>query len=185
MYPFILFSLPRTGSTTLLRVMNWHPGIKCVFEPFSPANPAKFANQCNLLRQTRGLPVAVRWLWGICNGFKHVWMADGWPFADERDLNRQLVTEMGACIVLVHRRNALRRAISMQISDQMQLWIVNTDEDKRRIQQHTFMPLDIGLLRAEIAASKEQERWARDLLETGRMPWWMRRMRIILTRVLE
>src|SRR3954470_16532022 len=112
MLPFIIFSLPRTGSTTLVRLVNCHPGIHCIFEPFNPTNRAQYAIRADNLRRVYGLGVAVQQLWTVCNGIKHVGSWDGFPFKDEPDLNLQMLTGRGARIVFLTRKNALRRAIS-------------------------------------------------------------------------
>src|SRR4051812_31905962 len=105
MQPFIIFSLPRTGSTTLMRLVNCQPGVRCLFEPFSPTNRWQYALQSDTVRRTHGLAVVVQSLWGICNGFKHVWQWEGWPFTDAPDLNRQLLVGCGARILWLVRRN--------------------------------------------------------------------------------
>jgi hypothetical protein len=35
---FLVFSLPRCGSTTLRRILNCHPRLRCLEEPFNPFN---------------------------------------------------------------------------------------------------------------------------------------------------
>ena len=171
MLPFIIFSLPRTGSTTLLRLVNCHPGVRCIFEPFNPTNQAQFAVRADTLRRTHGLAVTVQQLWTICNGIKHVWSWDGFPFKEEPDLNRQMLTGMGARIVFLTRRNALRRAISAQISAQMQLWTPNTAAEFQRIREHAFGPLDIPSLREDVEKSLAADAWARDQLLLSGVPW--------------
>ncbi len=171
MQAYVIFSLARTGSTTLLRMLNCRQGLRCAFEPFNPRNNDPLLAQCNALRKERGLEEAVRRLWMLCNGFKHVWRRDGWPFPENPDLNRQILVGLGARIILLHRRNGLQRAISVQISEQMQLWTPNTVEDFRRIREHQFRALDIAGLREEIAGADKALAWARGELAGAGVTW--------------
>jgi hypothetical protein len=171
MQAYIIFTLARTGSTTLLRLLNCRQGLRCAFEPFNPRNVDPLLVQCNALRMQHGLEHAVGRLWTLCNGFKHVWHWDGWPFPENPDLNRRLLVGMGARIILLHRRNALQRAISVQISDQMQLWTPNTFEDFQRIRGHQFRALDIAGLREEIAGAGQAQAWARGELARAGVSW--------------
>jgi hypothetical protein len=171
MQPYIIFSLARTGSTTLLRLLNCRQGLLCVFEPFNPRNADPRLSQCNPMLQQHGLQDTVHWLWTMCNGFKHVWRWDGWPFPDHPDLNRQVLVGLGARIILLHRRNRLRRAISVQISEQMQLWTPNTAEEFRHIREHRFQALDLDRLREEVDGGRRALDWARDQLAAAGASW--------------
>jgi hypothetical protein len=171
MQAYIIFSLARTGSTTLLRLFNCRQGLRCAFEPFNPRNIDPLLVQCNALRKEYGLEHALRYLWTLCNGFKHVWRWDGWPFPENPDLNRRLLVGMGARIILLHRRNRLQRAISVQISEQMQLWTPGTVEDFRRIRAHQFRALDLAGLREEIDDAGKALAWARGELAAAGISW--------------
>ena len=171
MQPFIIFSLARTGSTTLIRMLNCRQGVRCVFEPFNTRNADPRLSQCNPMRRQHGLAYTVNWLWTMCNGFKHVWRWDGWPFLDDPDLNRQVLVGLGARVILLQRRNRLRRAISVQISDQMQLWTPNTAEEFRRIREHKFQALDLAKLREEIDGAAAAMDWARRELVAAGVSW--------------
>lgn len=171
MLPFILFSLARTGSTTLMKLLNCRQGVRCLFEPFNTGNRADYSNQCDIIRHSHGLPAALQALWSQCNGFKHVFHPDGWPFRDNPDLNRQLLVNSGARIMLVARKNELQRAISVQISEQMQIWTPTTAEEFSRIRSHQFAPLDIGALRGEMSAAARAMAWARGQLSASAVSW--------------
>jgi hypothetical protein len=169
--PYIIFSLARTGSTTLIRILNRRQGVRCFFEPFNPTNREPQLGKCREMVKQQGLAATVQWLWTGCNGFKHVWKPGGWPFEDNPDLNRQLLVEMGAKIILLRRRNELQRAMSVQISEQMNLWTPNTAEDFRRIREHQFQALDIGRLRSEMTWAQENLEWARQQLRSANACW--------------
>jgi hypothetical protein len=169
--PFIIFSLARTGSTTLIRVLNRRQGIRCVFEPFNPTNREPQLAKCREMVKEPGLAATVQWLWTGCNGFKHVWKPGGWPFEENPDLNRQLLVGMGAKIILLRRQNELQRAISVQISEQMNMWTPNTADDFRRIREHQFRALDIARLCSEMQWARENLEWARQQLRGADACW--------------
>jgi hypothetical protein len=166
--PFILFASARTGSTTLTRLLNCHPAIRCEFEPFNPgySNPTAFLAQA--VQKSQGVAAALESLWQSCNGIKHVWHTDGFPFNDQ-NINHQILTS-GTTIILLSRKNALQRAISAQISDQMRLWVPTSDADRRHIREHHFLPLDIAKLRDEISAEQAAYQKIREQIATLSTP---------------
>ena len=168
--PFIIFAQERTGSSTLLLLLNCHPAVKCLFEPFSPGNTSPYAAHCDTLRNTHGLEAAILWLFRGCNAFKHVWKRSGWPFENAPDDNRRILL-CGATIIFLSRKNALRRAISSQISEQMGVWVRSSNIDSERIRAHQFQPLDIPRLRNEIAGSQKLLAEYRAALSAGSIPW--------------
>ena len=54
-------------------------------------------------------------------GIKHVWEADGWPFAEMPELNEEIVSVSGKMIVLI-RRNWLRRVVSNYLCRHTGVW---------------------------------------------------------------
>ena len=168
--PFVIFSQERTGSTTLLLLLNCHAEVKCVFEPFSPGNHAPFAAHADTLLRTRGLEAAIQWLFRGCNGFKHVWKRSGWPFESATEDNWRILL-CGATILFLFRKNALRRAISSQISEQMGVWVRSGNAESERIRLHAFKPLDIPRLREEISGSQKMLQEFRGALSASAVPW--------------
>jgi hypothetical protein len=145
--------------------------MRCVFEPFNPTNREPQLAKCREMVKQQGLAATVRWLWTMCNGFKHVWKPGDWPFEGNPDMNRQLLVETGAKIVLLHRRNELQRAMSVQISEQMNLWTLNTAEDFQRVREHQFRALDISRLRREMEWARENLEWAKAQLKGADGGW--------------
>src|SRR6185436_5163570 len=95
---FVIFTLARTGSTTLIKLLNCHPTIKSIFEPFNTGNRSPISNRADLLRHSHGIDIALQWVWQQCNGIKHVWHPNGWPFADDPSLNEKVLFAPGAKI---------------------------------------------------------------------------------------
>jgi hypothetical protein len=71
---FIIFSLPRCGSTTLARALNCYPGIRCALEPFIPENRPP---ESGTFGSADDLDAALTGIWAKHNGFKHVWYPTG------------------------------------------------------------------------------------------------------------
>src|SRR5262245_30663058 len=107
---FLLFAMERTGSTTLGYVLNCHPSIRCVHEPFNPdcRSPAGDPAPKNLAL----LESELKRLWGANNGIKHVWLPDGGPFRRGSNLNKRLLCRPGQRVLFLNRRNILRRLVS-------------------------------------------------------------------------
>ena len=169
--PFVIFTPSRTGSTTLQRLMNCHPGIRCLWEPFNPTHPAIFTVESRQLVKSGGLEAAMKYLASVCNGFKHVWHVGGWPFDGDAMLNDRLLLYKDARIIILKRRNALQRAASERISQQMKVWTIYTDDDRRRIRDHVFEPLNIEQLREDMAVVQAAERRFHELIAASGKPW--------------
>lgn len=136
-----MLALGRTGSTTLRHVLDCHPALGCLHEPFNPdrrGSRGRITDGTTLRRELRELRVRA------C-GFKHVWDPDGWPFPSGSALNRVLATEPGQRILFLNRRNVLRRLVSVQMSAQAKAWTVD-DADRATIREFPFAPLDRGAL---------------------------------------
>jgi hypothetical protein len=77
---FLLFSLPRSGSTTLWRILRCHPNVRCAFEPFNKDSVLgqKYAIG---IEDEASLEVTLSKIWQDHDGIKHVWDYCGeWPF---------------------------------------------------------------------------------------------------------
>jgi hypothetical protein len=155
---FIIFALARTGSTTLMRVLNCHPHIRCINEPFNPDNcrgrePA-FPDEASIRR-------TLVEIWERFNAIKHVWHPTGWPFGPNSAFNESLLVSAGCRVVLLTRRNILQRVVSSQLSDQTGVWQSDDDQERRRLGEFSYRPLDkqwirwhIERERTEVAARK-------------------------------
>jgi LPS sulfotransferase NodH len=138
---FLVFSLPRCGSTTLRRLLNCHSRVRCFEEPFNPFNyDGKY-----LWSVTDGakLDETLQDIWRTHNGIKHTWDLDGWPFTSNRALNALLLLHPNHKVLYLRRRNLLRRLVSFHISNQTHVWGVFNDHDKRRVEDSSFGPMNI------------------------------------------
>jgi hypothetical protein len=142
---FVIDSLPRTGSTTLARLLNTHPDIRCLVEPF---HPLRYDGQFHKMAlQAQSVEPALNLIWHRWSGIKHVWQASskGAPFPRNPDLNDGIVLGAGR-VVFLQRRNLLRRYVSARISQQLCFWIGTRQEYLARlenIQLREFEPASV------------------------------------------
>jgi hypothetical protein len=139
--PFLIFALARTGSTTLRRLLQCHPAISCLHEPFNPErrNPPETVSDAARLRQE------VREIRKKYSGIKHVWDTAGWPFPKGSALNQELLMQPDQRILFLNRRNVLRRLVSHQIAVQVDAWGMD-DQDRTALRERPLVPLDTEAL---------------------------------------
>lgn len=164
---FIIMSLPRCGSTTLMHVLNCHPEIRCIREPF---NPDQWRD--TYLGRVRGIPsldATLADIWRKYNGIKHVWEMSGWPFGVDVSVNLRLLAQPEVRVVLLTRRNHLQRIISHEIAAQTDIWQRPSrpgaaEED---IASTPLAPLDPAALRRAIERSRQATALAMAMLRSS------------------
>jgi hypothetical protein len=144
---FVVDGLPRTGSTTFARILNCHPEIHCLVEPF---HPNRYEGQFNRLALETGMQSVLPLIHQRWNGIKHVWEPlSGWPFRNLPQLNDDLALA-GGDILFMRRRNFLRRYVSGAISQRLGFWVGTRREFLWRL-EHAALVLDPPeLIRARI-----------------------------------
>ncbi len=149
MLPFVLFCEARTGSTTLVRIFNLHAEIRCLDEPFNhDYNPA-YAGR--VAAGTESLDQVLEEIWQTYNGIKHVADPSGWPFK-EAGLNHSLLLSPDHDLILLTRRNRLRRAVSVEIARQTEIWQPWNGEDRNRSWLFKYSPIPTARLRTRLDA---------------------------------
>jgi sulfotransferase family protein len=150
---FVVLSLPRSGSTTLARLLNCHKDIRCLIEPFHPKRYAgKFYNAA---ADERSLDSVLNAIWSKCNGIKHVWESSGWPFEDRPELNDRIVLGPNRRLIFMIRRNLLRRIVSNFISRQTKFWIGTKEEFHERLQSVQLRELSPETVLKQIRSDRE------------------------------
>ncbi len=145
---FIITSLPRCGSTTLARVLNCHPNINCLIEPF---HPRRYQGQFHALAVDNfTFKTTLDLIWKKWNGIKHVWEASGWPFLHAPVLNDNMLLGSHKRIIFLSRRNLLRRFISNYICRHTRYWIGTKKEFQVHFDKCQLPTLDPTLTRAQI-----------------------------------
>ena len=100
---FVIFSHARTGSTTLERLLDTHPDIRCCSEPFNPAN-ARRGNAYHAEMTEGEFAGCVEDIFKAYNGIKHLLGAVRFEH------NRYLILNPDYRILFLHRRNFLKCA---------------------------------------------------------------------------
>jgi hypothetical protein len=141
-FPFILDGFPRTGSTTLSRILDAHPDINCSVEPF---NSRRYGGEFNRLALQHGsVAVALDLIRLRWNGLKHVWEpGTGWPFVENPDLNDDILRHSGIIITL-RRRNLLRQFVSDYVSKRLGFWVGTSEEFYARLATAYLPGINLG-----------------------------------------
>jgi len=165
-YRFLIYALPRSGSTSLVKVLNAYAGIECANEPF---NLAVYPDVRDRVTDLPSLQHEFAWLWRRFNGFKHICEFRGWPFADQPLLEDYIVTSAPKTVILLHRRNLLRRIVSHEISGQSQIWHVNRGDERAKLLEHPFKPLDRTAIRQRLEEERRAFADVQRRLDKGRV----------------
>ena len=159
---FVLFSLPRCGSTTLMHLLNCHPDIRCTHEPFNYKNTE--LPICEPVEDSETLDLLLDGLWERYNGVKHMYVPVGWPFRQGSTLNQHLLVRPGQKVILLHRRNLLQQIVSNQMALQSSVYQIRNAEDRGRITEFRFTPISEKSLARMLAVWKRDIVNCRDLL---------------------
>ena len=141
----------------LRKLLGCHSSVRCAHEPFNSDTPLgkKYAPTT---RDQKSLDFALHRVWKVYNGIKHVWdYCLGWPFAGlcpNQPLNQHLLIASRAKVILLARRNVLRRLVSNEVSLQTKRW--DPDDVRRRVIRRKLKPLDIEWVKWQL----ERERAA-------------------------
>jgi hypothetical protein len=161
----VILSLPRCGSTTMARLLNCHPDIRCLIEPFHAGN---YEGRFHRLAVSFSVDFALELIWTKWNGIKHVWVPGGAPFAENPELNDRIALGPDRKIVLMRRRNLLRRAISNLICRQTGYWVGDRAGFCDRLSATDLDPVEPEVLRRQIDRDREAiERCVRSLGESS------------------
>ncbi len=169
---FIIFSLPRSGSTTLAGILSCHPQIRCAYEPFNPGSKSGRI----LAARAHDQPSFESALREICaqrNGIKHVWDYGLQVPSDERFRDKELLL-CGAKVIFLTRRNRLRRLVSVAISMQARSW-ASTAKAREHNLGFTFTALDLETLQWALEAESAAVAEHRSLLMYSGVEfidWW-------------
>jgi|SRR5580658_523228 hypothetical protein len=167
----LIFSLPRSGSSSLLKILNCHPQIECGFEPFNPAT--KLGKKFRFsIHDEAGLERALAKVWKLYNGIKHVWNSNGLPFEKEgQRLNHHLLEVAGSKVIFLKRHNMLRRIVSGEISRQSGQWSSDVVA-RRKIRRSNFEPIDIAELQWQLERELTAIEACRDRMIEAQIPFF-------------
>jgi hypothetical protein len=165
---FLIFALARTGSTTLMNVLNQHPSIRCLKEPFNPDND--HATYLQRVSDQASLFAVLEEVWQTYNGIKHVWHPSGWPFSQNSSFNNWLLTA-GCRVIFLHRANKLQRIVSSQISQQSGVYHIDDYSAREHLLRFQFAPLDTDWIAQQLWGEQKWLMEARQCLRECSLPF--------------
>ncbi|MGH3870847.1 MAG: hypothetical protein ACRDSR_04905 [Pseudonocardiaceae bacterium] len=131
-----------------MRIFNLHAEICCVDEPFNHDYGSVYTGR---VADIQSLNRVLAEVWQTYNSIKHVVDLSGWPFK-KVELNRNLLLNPSHSLILLTRRNRLRRVISAEIALQTGVWHPWSEEDRNRSRLFKYSPIPTTLLRARLDA---------------------------------
>jgi hypothetical protein len=165
---YIIFSLARCGSTSLARLLNALDPCGCAIEPFS----AEFEDGRYLkLAAGNGLGNSLSEIWRHYRGIKHVWHPLGWPFATGSHTNDELLLTPACKLLLLYRKNILKRVVSQEIALQTGIWHADSKEKIHKRLGHKFVQLDHRNIQAYLRHESMSLEHKRVLLRQAARPW--------------
>lgn len=141
MHRFVLYSLSRCGTTTIAEVINAVAPGSCVLEPF---NKDVHGDKYLSIALCSGIAPALRDIYDRegFHGIKHVCHPTGWPFPDASKLNDELLSSRDCRVVLLYRKNLLKRIVSQLIAEQSRMWTVDNQVKQQARNKCRFKELD-------------------------------------------
>ncbi len=149
----ILFAHPRSGSSSLYQILQLHPDLQILEEPFNENFMnwnASNKNYQELVHDIPSLDVQLAEIFTSYNGVKVL------DYQLPTDLAVHLLQRPDCKIIFLRRRNILQSVVSVLIAHQTQLWkkwdMTRSLEDYYR----DLQPLDIADIQRRIADQKHQ-----------------------------
>jgi hypothetical protein len=157
---FMIIASARTGSTTLADLLNVHPAVSCLLEPFNREHGVLWgkSNYVQKLENGALLIDVVRSIFSEHQGFKHL-LEQLTPAENEL-----LIRFPEAKRIFLWRRNHLQRVVSNHISMSARHW----NNDTNKIMVAKFEPVDIDALSKKLEKQKRHsDRYRQLCVEAG------------------
>jgi len=159
----IIFTFPRTGSSTLRKIFDLHPGLSCVHEPFNDQlahilNFSGYKYNPEDIDSSEKLKLVLDSIFESKNCIKHL---DYQLPTDE--LNEQLLLYPNAKIIFLWRKNLLQRNISNYISTKAQYW----HSDTNVILKKQFEPIPVVTLQKRVDQDLEKVNTWRNFIKNN------------------
>lgn len=161
----LIFALPRTGSTNLMRALNCHPALRICNEPFNGDSGS--IEGLGPVNGAAALDAGLERIWVGHNGIKHVWDSGGWPFTTSR-LNRRLLLHSAGRVIFLTRRNLLQQVVSNELTFQTRFYNHWQGPARDRPTEFTYRNLNERRLRHCLRAwPRAAAKFRRKLLRSG------------------
>lgn len=161
----LLFAHPRSGSTTLMNVLNVHKDINIMHEPFNEERENWYEDNKNYLNETKTIEDLDRVLEEIHekhNGFKHL------SYQLPEDLTEHLLTKKGYSVIFQQRKNHLQGMVSAFIAEQTNIW--QSEDVGKHKEPSSLKSLDIGKIKKEIEYLKHDLALFKNMLQKAGTP---------------
>jgi len=137
----ILFAHARTGSTSLMHLLNLHPEIRMCHEPFHPSHSTWYTNEENyvdLVKDEISLAAQLCKIFRRYNGIKTL------SYQLPEKLYERLLARDDTKVIFLSRRNSLQAAVSGFIARQTNVWQRSDLETggSRQVAQLEPVPVD-------------------------------------------
>jgi hypothetical protein len=137
-----------------MRILNCHPEIRCMREPFNPDQSGR--TYLDRVTDMATLDDTLAEIWSIYDGIKHVWHPSGWPFGSTPFYNLRLLTQPRVRVLFLGRRNQIRRLISFEIAVQTNVWHRPAASWNAPSVAQMLAPLDSNVLRRQLRAARDE-----------------------------
>lgn len=148
----ILFAHPRSGSTSLIKILNTHPSLNIAHEPFHENynlwNPNE-RKYIDLVKNISTLEIAFAELFRKYNGIKLL------HYQLPRILNNYLLSLEEYKIIFLRRENLLQSVISNLIAEQTTAWHKEDLNIKTKKLYNNLNPIPISTIQERLKFDKE------------------------------
>jgi LPS sulfotransferase NodH len=159
----VFLAHPRSGSTSVFKILNLHPALDLLEEPFNedfaswaPENPDYLPQ----VHDRATLDAVLATIFARCNGFK----IQDYQLPDE--LLTHLVHAYPSHVLFLRRRNLLQTVVSNLIAVQTAVWKKWELRQPLADAYRQLQPLDITQIKRWIAELDDHMRWCDALLDT-------------------
>ena len=160
----LIFAQPRTGSNAMTNVLNAHPSVNLMSEPFNSLREAwgpGCKNYCRQLSEGASLDTVMEEIHQRHNGFKTLCSQ-----LSEAE-NKRLLTHYGYKVLFLHRKNQLKSAVSLQIANQTGIWKAGDKSDWKS--DSCLRPLDVARIRQVVQDQMDEVRVYGEFLAAQRI----------------
>ncbi len=148
-----------------MQILNLHPDINLMHEPFNEERETWEGDNKNYLNETKTTADLDRVLGDIhhsYNGFKHL------AYQLSEELTEHLLKDKGYEVIFLHRRNHLKSMVSAFVAEQTSVW--TPEEKAHKGEPKSLEPLDIEEMRKEIEYLKHDLKAYRLMAQQAGVP---------------
>jgi hypothetical protein len=158
-FKFIIFGQARSGTTTLLEVLNLHPQVNAITEPFNLGRSGWGHQYVNDNHSIEQVSRALEQLAKEVNAFKHL-------VEQGNEITNAAILDTADFVITLRRMNHMQTTLSNFICQQTNHWRTN----KSIVENHIFKPVDIDKFKAALIAQKTKFQYYDEYLITAGIP---------------